>query len=39
MMSGLENNFFLKTKYFIISNMLFSIAAQLGDLTFLILKD
>ena len=30
-MSGLENNFFLKPKYFIIA-LLFSFAAQLGDL-------
>ena len=31
LMSGLENNFFLKPKYFIIA-LLFSFAAQLGDL-------
>ena len=30
-MSGLENNFFLKPKYFILA-LLFSLAAQLGDL-------
>ena len=30
-MSGLENNFFLKTKYFVMA-LLFSFAAQLGDL-------
>ena len=31
LMSGLENNFFLKPKYFILA-LLFSFAAQLGDL-------
>ena len=31
LMSGLENNFFLKPKYFILA-LLFSLAAQLGDL-------
>ena len=31
LMSGIENNFFLKPKYFIIA-LLFSFAAQLGDL-------
>ena len=31
LMSGIENNFFLKPKYFILA-LLFSLAAQLGDL-------
>ena len=31
-MSGVDNNFFLKLKYFILA-IVFSIAAQLGDLT------
>ena len=32
LMSGIENNFFLKPKYFILA-LLFSLAAQLGDLS------
>ena len=31
-MTGLDNNFFLKTKFFLLA-IIFSIAAQLGDLT------
>ena len=31
-MSGVENNFFIKLKYFILA-LVFSITAQLGDLT------
>ncbi len=32
LMTGLDNNFFLKTKFFLLA-IIFSIAAQLGDLT------
>ena len=31
-MTGFDNNFFLKTKFFLLA-IIFSVAAQLGDLT------